>query len=43
MATPISLTPSPVTSLGTHSYSSLLEDDFSVNKFTLKTKVLSSK
>ena len=40
MSTPISLQPSPVVSLGSHSYS-LLEDDFGVNKLTLKAKASS--
>jgi len=37
MATPASLEPSPVVSLGSHSYG-LFEDDFDVNKYTLKAK-----
>lgn len=41
MSTPASLTPSPVVSLGTHSYS-LLDDDYGVNKLTFKAKATSS-
>jgi len=42
MSAPSSLSPSPVVSLGDHSYKQLFEDDFSVNKFVLKTKATSS-
>ena len=41
MSTPISLSPSPLTSVGDHSYKSLLEDDFSTGKLSLKAKVAS--
>lgn len=33
----LTLSPSPVTSLGSHSYS-VLEDDYGVNKLTFKAK-----
>jgi hypothetical protein len=42
MSAPSSLSPSPVVSLGDHSYKHLFEDDFSVNKFVLKTKATSA-
>ena len=41
MSTPVSLSPSPLTSIGEGSYRSLLEDDFSTGKVNLKTKVTS--
>ena len=41
MSTPPSLSPSPLTSLGDYSYKSLIEDDFSTGKLSLKAKVAS--
>jgi len=38
MSVPPSLSPTPVTSLGNHSYSTLFDDDFSTGKLVLKTK-----
>lgn len=38
MATPLSLSPTPLTDLGSASYKTLLEDDYSVNKLNLKAK-----
>jgi hypothetical protein len=41
MAAPASLSPSPVVGLGSHSYG-LFEDDFGLNKYTLKAKASTS-
>lgn len=41
MTTPISLSPSPVVSLGDHSYKALFDDDYGVNKLTFKAKCTS--
>ncbi|CAD8121946.1 unnamed protein product [Paramecium sonneborni] len=42
MATPESLNPAPLTSLGDHSYKKVLEDDYSTGKFNLKLKATTS-
>lgn len=41
MSTPLSLSPAPLTGLGDHSYKSVLEDDYSTGKLSLKAKVAS--
>lgn len=38
MSTPLSLSSSPLTDLGSASYKTLLEDDYSVNKLNFKAK-----
>ena len=40
MATPASLKPSPVVSLGDYSFKNLFEDDFSADKTNFKAKAV---
>jgi hypothetical protein len=40
-STPASLSPCPLTSLGDHSFKTLLEDDYSVGKIGMKSKIVS--
>lgn len=42
MSAPESLSPSPLTSLGDHSFNKLIDNDFSTGKVTLKAKATSA-